>query len=74
MMVGPEVEGVFTLFAVLFFLLGIVLFGLGIVGEYVGRIYQEVRKRPKFVIKRVIEQPASIGMTGEVECETRIIG
>lgn len=56
--VGPEVEGVFTLFAILFFLLGIVLFGLGIVGEYVGRIYQEVRKRPRFVIKQVLEKPA----------------
>ncbi len=54
--VGPEVEGVFTLFAILFFLLGIVLFGLGVVGEYVGRIYQEVRKRPRFVVRQVIEK------------------
>lgn len=59
LIVGPEVEGVFTLFAILFFLLGIVLFGLGIVGEYVGRIYQEVRKRPRFVIKKVLETPLS---------------
>jgi len=55
-MVGPEVEGVFTLFAIMFFFLGIVLFGLGIVGEYVGRIYQEVRKRPRFVIREIIEK------------------
>lgn len=55
--VGPEVEGVFTLFAITFFLLGIVLFGLGIVGEYVGRIYQEVRKRPRFVVRHVLEKP-----------------
>ncbi len=54
-MVGPEVEGVFTLFAIMFFLLGIVLLGLGVVGEYIGRIYQEVRKRPRFVIKQMIE-------------------
>jgi undecaprenyl-phosphate 4-deoxy-4-formamido-L-arabinose transferase len=54
---GPEVEGVFTLFALMFFLLGIVLFGLGIVGEYVGRIYQEVRKRPRFVVRNVLEKP-----------------
>lgn len=56
LIVGPEVEGVFTLFAIMFFLIGIVLFGLGVVGEYVGRIYQEVRKRPRFVVRRVIEQ------------------
>ncbi len=51
--VGSEVEGVFTLFAILFFFLGITIFGIGIVGEYVGRIYQEVRSRPRFVIRRV---------------------
>jgi undecaprenyl-phosphate 4-deoxy-4-formamido-L-arabinose transferase len=54
--IGPEVEGVFTLFAIMFFFLGIVLFGLGMVGEYVGRIYQEVRKRPRFVVKHVLER------------------
>jgi undecaprenyl-phosphate 4-deoxy-4-formamido-L-arabinose transferase len=54
---GPEVEGVFTLFAIMFFLLGIVLLGLGVVGEYVGRIYQEVRKRPRFVIRKILEKP-----------------
>jgi undecaprenyl-phosphate 4-deoxy-4-formamido-L-arabinose transferase len=50
--VGAEVEGVFTLFAILFFFIGITIFGIGIVGEYVGRIYQEVRKRPRYVIRR----------------------
>jgi undecaprenyl-phosphate 4-deoxy-4-formamido-L-arabinose transferase len=50
--VGAEVEGVFTLFAILFFFIGIIIMGIGIVGEYVGRVYQEVRKRPRFVIRR----------------------
>lgn len=57
LIVGPEVEGLFTLFAIQFFLIGIVLFGLGIVGEYIGRIYQEVRKRPRFVVRHVLERP-----------------
>lgn len=61
---GPEVEGVFTLFAIMFFLLGIVLFGLGIVGEYVGRIYQEVRKRPRFVVRHVLEQSNDVDVAG----------
>ncbi len=59
LIVGPEVEGVFTLFAILFFFLGIVLFGLGIVGEYIGRIYQEVRKRPRFVVRSTLEAPVN---------------
>jgi undecaprenyl-phosphate 4-deoxy-4-formamido-L-arabinose transferase len=39
-----------------FFLTGLVLFGLGLVGEYVGRIYLQVRDRPRYVIDHVIEQ------------------
>jgi len=52
---GPEVGGVFTLFAVAFFLIGLCLLGLGILGEYIGRIYQEVRRRPRFVIREIVE-------------------
>jgi undecaprenyl-phosphate 4-deoxy-4-formamido-L-arabinose transferase len=42
-----------------FFLTGLVLFGLGLVGEYVGRIYQQVRNRPRYLVQAVLEkQPA----------------
>ena len=39
-----------------FFLIGIMLFGLGLLGEYVGRIYTEVRARPRYLIDAVLEQ------------------
>ena len=52
--VGPEAEGLFTLFAILFFLVSVAITGIGIVGEYVGRIYEVVRKRPRFLIKEVL--------------------
>src|SRR6266851_3775883 len=39
LVVGPEAEGVFTLFGLAFFLIGATLFGIGLLGEYVGRIY-----------------------------------
>ncbi|HUW97871.1 MAG TPA: glycosyltransferase [Acidiferrobacter sp.] len=55
--IGPEVEGVFTLFGIMYFLVGLGIFGLGIIGEYIGRIYLEVRKRPRFVIREVLQQP-----------------
>jgi undecaprenyl-phosphate 4-deoxy-4-formamido-L-arabinose transferase len=58
LLVGPEAEGVFTLFAILFFLIGISLMGLGIMGEYIGRIYQEVRRRPRYVIKEIVDSHA----------------
>ena len=56
LVVGPEAEGVFTLFAILYFLVGIGIMGLGIIGEYIGRIYKEVRRRPRFVIRKVYER------------------
>ncbi len=56
LVIGPEVEGVFTLFAILYFLVGIAIMGLGIIGEYIGRIYKEVRRRPRFVIRAVYEK------------------
>lgn len=45
-----------VLFAILFFIVGIFLFGIGIIGEYIGRIYLEVRKRPRFVIRKILEK------------------
>ncbi|SDD70842.1 undecaprenyl-phosphate 4-deoxy-4-formamido-L-arabinose transferase [Cupriavidus sp. YR651] len=55
-LLGSEVQGVFTLFALNFFLVGIMLFGIGLLGEYVGRIYQEVRDRPRYRIQAVLER------------------
>ena len=56
LILGPEAEGLFTLFAIAFFLIGIALFGIGLLGEYVGRIYQEVRHRPRYLIQAVLEK------------------
>jgi undecaprenyl-phosphate 4-deoxy-4-formamido-L-arabinose transferase len=53
--IGPEADGLFTLFAILFMLVSVTMTGLGIVGEYVGRIYKEVRKRPRYVIRKTLE-------------------
>ena len=39
-----------------FFLIGMLLFGLGLIGEYVGRIYQQVRDRPRFTVQAVLEK------------------
>jgi undecaprenyl-phosphate 4-deoxy-4-formamido-L-arabinose transferase len=54
--VGPEAEGLFTLFAIAFFLIGVSLLGLGVVGEYVGRIYEQVRQRPRYTVAAVLEE------------------
>lgn len=54
--VGPEAEGLFTLFAVAFFLIGLTLFGIGLLGEYIGRIYLQVRHRPRYLIQAVLDK------------------
>ena len=46
-------QGVFTLFAVLFVFVGLQTLALGIIGEYIGRIYLEVRRRPRFVVRAI---------------------
>ena len=52
--VGPESEGVFTLFAILFGFIGLLFLALGLIGEYIGRIYLEVRHRPKYTIRKIL--------------------
>ena len=48
------VEGVFTLFAILFIFIGGQFIGMGLPGEYIGRIYHDVRARPRYFIQEVI--------------------
>jgi undecaprenyl-phosphate 4-deoxy-4-formamido-L-arabinose transferase len=50
---ASEAEGLFTLFALAFVVLGVLMAGLGIVGEYIGRIYQEVRGRPRYSVRHI---------------------
>jgi undecaprenyl-phosphate 4-deoxy-4-formamido-L-arabinose transferase len=48
-------QGVFSLFAILFVFIGLQFFALGVIGEYIGRVYLEVRKRPEYVIENIYE-------------------
>jgi undecaprenyl-phosphate 4-deoxy-4-formamido-L-arabinose transferase len=49
-------QGVFTLFAILFFFVGCQFIAFGLLGEYIGRIYQEVRDRPRYMVKKVHQE------------------
>jgi undecaprenyl-phosphate 4-deoxy-4-formamido-L-arabinose transferase len=47
------------LFALMFFLIGLALFGIGLLGEYVGRVYQQVRHRPRYLVDAVLQRDDS---------------
>ena len=47
-------EGIFTLFAILFIFIGAQFIGMGLLGEYIGRIYDDVRARPRYFVHRVV--------------------
>ncbi len=53
---GPQwaAEGVFTLFAILFIFIGAQFIGMGLLGEYIGRIHQNVRGNPRYFVDRVV--------------------
>lgn len=50
-------DGVFVLFAVLFMFIGAQFVGMGLLGEYIGRIYNDVRARPRYFVQRVVKAP-----------------
>jgi len=58
---GPQwsADGVFMLFAVLFIFIGAQFVGMGLLGEYIGRIYNDVRARPRYFIQRVVNSSAN---------------
>lgn len=56
LIVGPEAQGLFTLFAIIIFLISVAITGIGLVGEYLGRIFQTLSNRPRYMIRKVIEK------------------
>lgn len=59
---GPQwaAEGVFMLFAVLFMFIGAQFIGMGLLGEYIGRIYNDVRARPRYFVQHIVRQDADL--------------
>ncbi len=71
---GAEAEGLFTLFAIAFFFMGTILFGIGLLGEYIGRIFQQVRARPRYVVQTILEQHPDQPADNGAGVEKRTVG
>jgi undecaprenyl-phosphate 4-deoxy-4-formamido-L-arabinose transferase len=56
---GWAAEGVFTLFAILFMFVGAQFVAMGLLGEYIGRIYHDVRARPRYFVDKVVGRAGS---------------
>jgi undecaprenyl-phosphate 4-deoxy-4-formamido-L-arabinose transferase len=50
-----ETFGVFTLLAIVLFVLSVAMIGIGLIGEYVGRTYQVVRSRQRYFVREILE-------------------
>jgi len=46
-------QGVFTLFAILFIFVGAQFIAMGLLGEYIGRTYMDVRARPRYFVQSI---------------------
>lgn len=57
MVLGSDVSGYPSLMVVMTFIGGIQLLSIGLVGEYVGRIYLESKQRPIYLVEEVCELP-----------------
>ena len=71
--VGGFVEGIKAFWdrdILAFFLIGCIMFGVGLLGEYVGRIYQQVRDRPRYVIRAVLERDADVELPAHAGAES----
>lgn len=54
---GAAVQGTSGILIALAFFSGVILFTIGLIGLYVGRIYNEVKGRPRYIVKETIEPP-----------------
>jgi len=66
-------EGVFTLFAVLFILTGAQFVAMGLLGEYIGRIYHDVRARPRYFVHQVVGRPEAARWNSTIQSQSEVL-
>jgi len=75
LIIGSDVPGYASLLSVILFFNGLTMIGLGIIGEYLGRVFLEVKRRPLYLVREAIgfEPPKSVmqdaALTGGASAE-----
>jgi glycosyltransferase involved in cell wall biosynthesis len=72
-LMGANVTGWTSLILSVWFIGGVQLLGLGLIGEYIGKIYKEVKRRPLYVIEKQALAPAH-ATKESIEVETASVG
>jgi glycosyltransferase involved in cell wall biosynthesis len=71
---GNPVPGYASLVSVVLFMSGIQLAGIGVIGEYIGRIYDESKERPIYLVRRRYESRTKISTLPVERAEARTTG
>jgi dolichol-phosphate mannosyltransferase len=66
-LLGKTVEGWATIMVALLFLGGVQLVCLGILGEYLGRVFNELKPRPMYILEDILQVPARARSTSRAE-------
>lgn len=64
--------GLSTTILVVTFFAGVQLLSLGLIGEYIGRIYEEVKRRPMYIVDKVVAQESTCPQPDETNSDNRV--
>jgi dolichol-phosphate mannosyltransferase len=66
-----QVEGFYALITAILFLGGVQMFTLGVIGQYLGRVYDEVKRRPRYIVAEHLNFPPGEDLPPEIDTSVK---